>query len=180
MPASQASWLLSRAARDAWLQKVLAVRSEWPEARATLQVANVAKDIIFDNVSRKKMQDGINKLADAVGVTLGPRGPPPAPALRQQVHSRVPSWPQALWSEQTPKRRGPRRSYKRTRDSSVAGTFGQVCGVAELRRARLARCALLQPDSGDTVPVAAAPQLPSAGDAHTCPCLGGEHTALLL
>ncbi|KAK9840846.1 hypothetical protein WJX81_008644 [Elliptochloris bilobata] len=39
------------------------------------QVVNaVAKDIVFDNVSRKKMQDGINKLADAVGVTLGPRG----------------------------------------------------------------------------------------------------------
>jgi len=56
--------------------------------RETLQVANVAKDIIFDNVSRKKMQDGINKLADAVGVTLGPRGQPPAPALRQQVHLR--------------------------------------------------------------------------------------------
>lgn len=33
-----------------------------------------AKDIIFDNASRKKMQDGINKVADAVAVTLGPRG----------------------------------------------------------------------------------------------------------
>jgi chaperonin GroEL (HSP60 family) len=33
-----------------------------------------AKDIIFDNDSRKKMQDGINKVADAVQVTLGPRG----------------------------------------------------------------------------------------------------------
>lgn len=33
-----------------------------------------AKDIIFDNASRKKMQDGINKVADAVQVTLGPRG----------------------------------------------------------------------------------------------------------
>ena len=33
-----------------------------------------AKDIIFDNSSRKKMQDGINKIADAVAVTLGPRG----------------------------------------------------------------------------------------------------------
>lgn len=33
-----------------------------------------AKEIVFDNLSRKKMQDGINKLADAVGVTLGPRG----------------------------------------------------------------------------------------------------------
>eukprot|EP00884_Botryococcus_braunii_P006189 jgi/Botrbrau1/15571/Bobra.33_1s0002.1 len=36
--------------------------------------AGDAKDILFDNMSRKKMQDGINKLADAVGVTLGPRG----------------------------------------------------------------------------------------------------------
>ena len=29
---------------------------------------------MFDTSSRKRMQDGINKLADAVGVTLGPRG----------------------------------------------------------------------------------------------------------
>lgn len=28
----------------------------------------------FDQDSRKRMQAGINKLADAVGVTLGPRG----------------------------------------------------------------------------------------------------------
>ena len=34
----------------------------------------VAKDIVFDNESRRRMQIGINKLADAVGVTLGPRG----------------------------------------------------------------------------------------------------------
>ena len=33
-----------------------------------------AKEIIFDQSSRKKLQDGINKVADAVGVTLGPRG----------------------------------------------------------------------------------------------------------
>lgn len=33
-----------------------------------------AKDILFDNESRRKMQDGINKVADAVQVTLGPRG----------------------------------------------------------------------------------------------------------
>lgn len=40
-----------------------------------LQVVRAdAKDIIFDNASRKKMQDGINKVADAVQVTLGPRG----------------------------------------------------------------------------------------------------------
>lgn len=33
-----------------------------------------AKNILFDADSRAKMQRGINKLADAVGVTLGPRG----------------------------------------------------------------------------------------------------------
>ncbi len=36
-----------------------------------------AKDIVFDNASRRKMQDGINKVADAVSVTLGPRGEQP-------------------------------------------------------------------------------------------------------
>ena len=34
----------------------------------------MSKDIVFDNESRRRMQIGINKLADAVGVTLGPRG----------------------------------------------------------------------------------------------------------
>lgn len=33
-----------------------------------------AKDIVFDNDSRRKMQKGINKVADAVAATLGPRG----------------------------------------------------------------------------------------------------------
>ena len=45
-----------------------------------LQVTRAdAKDIIFDNHSRRKMQDGINKVADAVSVTLGPRGEHPLP-----------------------------------------------------------------------------------------------------
>lgn len=40
-----------------------------------LQVVRAdAKDIVFDNDSRRKMQKGINKIADAVGSTLGPRG----------------------------------------------------------------------------------------------------------
>ena len=40
-----------------------------------LQAARAeAKDIVFDQDSRRRMQNGINKLADAVGVTLGPRG----------------------------------------------------------------------------------------------------------
>lgn len=33
-----------------------------------------AKDIAFDQKSRSAMQAGIDKLADAVGLTLGPRG----------------------------------------------------------------------------------------------------------
>jgi chaperonin GroL len=33
-----------------------------------------AKDITFDTDSRRKLQQGINKVADAVSVTLGPRG----------------------------------------------------------------------------------------------------------
>ena len=46
-----------------------------PDQPACIQVTRAdAKDIWFDNASRKKLQDGINKVADAVGVTLGPRG----------------------------------------------------------------------------------------------------------
>jgi hypothetical protein len=33
-----------------------------------------AKEIMFDTDSRRKLQMGINKVADAVAVTLGPRG----------------------------------------------------------------------------------------------------------
>lgn len=33
-----------------------------------------AKDIAFDQDSRAALQSGIDKLADAVGLTLGPRG----------------------------------------------------------------------------------------------------------
>lgn len=57
----QQSWL--RTAQACLLQGLAlqAVRAE-------------SKDIHFDQDSRKRMQAGINKLADAVGVTLGPRG----------------------------------------------------------------------------------------------------------
>lgn len=37
-------------------------------------VRSSAKEIAFDQISRSTMQNGIDKLADAVGVTLGPRG----------------------------------------------------------------------------------------------------------
>ncbi|KAI5073392.1 hypothetical protein GOP47_0011405 [Adiantum capillus-veneris] len=39
-----------------------------------LLVRAVAKEIVFDQSSRSALQAGIDKLADAVGVTLGPRG----------------------------------------------------------------------------------------------------------
>ena len=47
-----------------------------PFAPQVTKANDRAKDIVFDNDSRRKMQDGINKIADAVGVTLGPRGEP--------------------------------------------------------------------------------------------------------
>ncbi|CAD7700671.1 unnamed protein product [Ostreobium quekettii] len=37
-------------------------------------VRSDAKDLVFDNDARRKLQEGINKVADAVAVTLGPRG----------------------------------------------------------------------------------------------------------
>jgi hypothetical protein len=36
--------------------------------------ASDAKEIVFDVDSRRRLQRGINKVADAVAVTLGPRG----------------------------------------------------------------------------------------------------------
>ncbi|KAJ1694865.1 hypothetical protein LUZ63_011563 [Rhynchospora breviuscula] len=43
-------------------------------ARKNLVVKASAKDIAFDQMSRKSLQAGVEKLANAVGVTLGPRG----------------------------------------------------------------------------------------------------------
>mmetsp|Transcript_9420 Transcript_9420/g.17607 ORF Transcript_9420/g.17607 Transcript_9420/m.17607 type:complete len:578 (+) Transcript_9420:217-1950(+) len=40
----------------------------------SVRVRAEPKQLTFDSESRKKMAEGINKLADAVGVTLGPRG----------------------------------------------------------------------------------------------------------
>ena len=41
---------------------------------ATLKVRADAKQLTFDMKSRMKIQEGIDIVADAVGVTLGPRG----------------------------------------------------------------------------------------------------------
>jgi hypothetical protein len=43
-------------------------------ARKNFVVKAAAKDIAFDQNSRKSLQAGVEKLANAVGVTLGPRG----------------------------------------------------------------------------------------------------------
>ncbi|KAG6508373.1 ruBisCO large subunit-binding protein subunit alpha [Zingiber officinale] len=44
------------------------------DARRKLVVRAMAKDIAFDQSSRSSLQAGVEKLANAVGVTLGPRG----------------------------------------------------------------------------------------------------------
>lgn len=45
-----------------------------PSNGRRLSVKAAAKDIEFDQKSRAALQRGIDKLADAVGLTLGPRG----------------------------------------------------------------------------------------------------------
>eukprot|EP01023_Acetabularia_acetabulum_P001875 TRINITY_DN1073_c0_g1_i1.p1 TRINITY_DN1073_c0_g1~~TRINITY_DN1073_c0_g1_i1.p1 ORF type:complete len:583 (-),score=171.88 TRINITY_DN1073_c0_g1_i1:587-2335(-) len=51
-----------------WAPKTIRNRSTRVLVRAS------AKEIVFDNESRSKLQAGINKVVDAVAVTLGPRG----------------------------------------------------------------------------------------------------------
>lgn len=52
----------------------IAVKSTKNRRKQRVVVKAAAKDIMFDQDSRAAMQAGIDKLADAVGVTLGPRG----------------------------------------------------------------------------------------------------------
>lgn len=49
-------------------------RLNYKQSRGRFAVKAAAKDIAFDQDSRRAMQAGIDKLADAVGLTLGPRG----------------------------------------------------------------------------------------------------------
>ena len=51
-----------------------AARSRSASGRRSVAARAEAKDIIFSEDSRRAIQRGIDKLADAVGVTLGPRG----------------------------------------------------------------------------------------------------------
>ncbi|WIA40462.1 hypothetical protein OEZ86_013818 [Tetradesmus obliquus] len=55
------------------VQKSFVASSRAPR-RTRLVVKADAKEIIFDVDSRRRLQKGINKVADAVSVTLGPRG----------------------------------------------------------------------------------------------------------
>ncbi|XP_021812307.1 ruBisCO large subunit-binding protein subunit alpha [Prunus avium] len=49
-------------------------RVNYKQSRGRFVVKAAAKDIAFDQNSRRALQAGIDKLADAVGLTLGPRG----------------------------------------------------------------------------------------------------------
>jgi len=65
------SGLMMRGALAAALPRRTAGRSA---RRVVPKVSAEFKDISYDQESRQKIQRGIDKLADAVGVTLGPRG----------------------------------------------------------------------------------------------------------
>jgi len=45
-----------------------------PRTRSVVVQASDAKEMVFDGESRRRLQAGINKVANAVAVTLGPRG----------------------------------------------------------------------------------------------------------
>ena len=49
-------------------------RINYRQSRSRFVVRANAKEIAFDQNSRTALQAGIDKLADAVGLTLGPRG----------------------------------------------------------------------------------------------------------
>ncbi|XP_058084320.1 ruBisCO large subunit-binding protein subunit alpha [Magnolia sinica] len=70
--------ILRSSPRQGSMRKVNQVGQKLNYNRATRSgrfvVRARAKDIAFDQVSRTALQAGIDKLADAVGVTLGPRG----------------------------------------------------------------------------------------------------------
>ena len=51
-----------------------AARARGASGRRSVVARAEAKDIVYNEDSRRAIQRGIDKLADAVGVTLGPRG----------------------------------------------------------------------------------------------------------
>ena len=64
-----------------WLQRKLSGGTQQKGERVSYKKANRrfsvranVKEISFDQSSRAALQAGIDKLADAVGLTLGPRG----------------------------------------------------------------------------------------------------------
>ena len=90
-----------RAAANSWNSPVrpqaLAGKTTTPKAqtrvagvRRSLKVRAEAKDLTFDMKARIKIQAGIDKLADAVAVTLGPRG---ASSSSERIRRSIPSTP---------------------------------------------------------------------------------------
>jgi chaperonin GroL len=88
-----------------------------------------AKDIVFDNLSRSRMQDGINKIADAVSVTLGPRGEfTPRPAGGFTIHICRLSRDGA----QAPPTAGPARAHRRRPAAGRNVVLEQAYGVPQV------------------------------------------------
>ncbi|RWV81522.1 hypothetical protein GW17_00057047, partial [Ensete ventricosum] len=72
-------WLGFRVVTDNFLVKQESLKGRVSQRRGhdgrrQLVVRSMAKDIAFDQSSRSSLQSGVEKLANAVGVTLGPRG----------------------------------------------------------------------------------------------------------
>jgi hypothetical protein len=61
-----------------------ATRAGASSRRASLKVNAEAKNLTFDMKARIKIQSGIDQLADAVAVTLGPRGESEAKSSKQK------------------------------------------------------------------------------------------------
>ena len=63
-----------RRRREGWTGGRAAPAARGAARRCRVVVRAEAKKLTMDMDSRRKIQAGIDKLADAVGVTLGPRG----------------------------------------------------------------------------------------------------------
>jgi hypothetical protein len=51
---------------------------------------STAKELIFEEEARNKLREGIDKLADVVGVTLGPKHPAsPSPGSKRRQEYRL-------------------------------------------------------------------------------------------
>jgi chaperonin GroL len=90
--------------------------------------AGDAKDILFGNASRSKMQDGINKIADAVASTLGPRGVSPSASFAATCrHGRIGCFPDTRIGPGRPPLRRRRRRFAAARSPSNPRSLTHRC-----------------------------------------------------